>query len=116
VLGKEIPDQIYQHIGKFSADMIAESPARGTAFKDCVWALHPGGPMILQAITDCLGLTKQDVLPAWDVLRKYGNMSSCSLMFVFDEIRKKPRDHAWVPALAFGPGLNVEGAMLRACF
>ena len=50
------------------------------------------------------------------VLRKYGNMSSATLVFVFDEImrdaaRYKPGQ--WVPTLAFGPGLNVEAVVLR---
>jgi len=60
-------------------------------------------------------------------------MSSATLIFVLEEIRKhreairggrdkveaadRAKDEArWVPALAFGPGLNVEGAMLRASF
>ena len=61
-----------------------------------------------------------------DVLRKYGNMSSGSLIFVLNEIRKQRerRNQAyspespqcWVPSLAFGPGLNVEGALLKALF
>lgn len=71
------------------------------------------GPMIIQAICDRLGLSQSDVSSAWNVLRNYGNMSSATLIFVLDEMRKSPMNGKWVPAIAFGPGLNVEGIMLR---
>ena len=71
--------------------------------------------MIIQAISDQLGIDEDQTEDSWAVLRKFGNMSSATLVFVLDNMRKRQlrEDRTWVPALAFGPGLNVEGALLR---
>lgn len=53
----------------------------------------------------------------WNILREYGNMSSATLVFVLDRIRdNKEKADRWTPTIAFGPGLSIEGALLRACF
>jgi len=71
--------------------------------------------MIIQAISDQLSIDKDQAMDSWEVLRKFGNMSSASLVFVLDNMRRRqlPAHQTWVPALAFGPGLNVEGSLLR---
>lgn len=70
--------------------------------------------MIVQAICERLGISTTSIPHVWNVLRQYGNMSSATLLFVLDEMRQDNLASAWVPALAFGPGLNVEGTLLRA--
>lgn len=115
-LGKEIPDQIYQYIDSFSADMLSDTEAQDAKFTECIWALHPGGPMILTAISDRLGLSSIHTSSSWNVLRKYGNMSSATLIFVLSEILQQfnegenikkmlpPNCTPFIPVLAFGPG------------
>ena len=49
--------------------MLSGTGAQHLSFNQCAWALHPGGPMILQAICDRLGLAKDQVSSAWEVLR-----------------------------------------------
>ena len=72
---------------------------------------------ILRAITDSLDIHENQTKHSWDVLRENGNMSSATLIFVLNEIRKNHANSSrWVPSLAFGPGLNVEGGLLRATF
>jgi len=147
-LGKEIPDQIYRYIDSFSASMLCHTEAQDVKFDECIWALHPGGPMILTAIADRLGLSSIHTAASWKVLRQYGNMSSATLIFVLAEIARQfemsandkengkgmeeksedddgtgcssyasvhlpPNCSPFVPALAFGPGLNVEGCLLK---
>lgn len=86
----------------------------------------PSGPMILTAIGDRLGLSPLHTQSAWTVLRKYGNMSSATLVFVLRELLLQfaegesgtdnalpPHCSPFIPALAFGPGLNVEGCLLK---
>jgi predicted naringenin-chalcone synthase len=100
-LGKEIPLQIFNHIRPFSADLLAPA-GRGVGFGDCVWALHPGGPLILRAIIDALDIDEQLTKASWDVLRDNGNMSSATLVFVLDAIRKEQRNgQKWCSILAF---------------
>lgn len=117
-LGKAIPHKIYQYIRPFAADLLKGAAEDEISFADCTWAIHPGGPLILRAIIDSLDIEKRQTTSSWDVLRDNGNMSSATLVFVLDDIRKhRSRNSArWVPSLAFGPGLNVEGALLRALF
>lgn len=83
--------------------------------------------MILTAISDRLGLSSVHSSAAYSVLRRYGNMSSATLIFVLRELldqfeRGTSEPSAlphhctpFVPALAFGPGLNVEGCLLKYC-
>ena len=66
--------------------------AKHIPYSDMRWCLHPGGPMIIQAICERLGLVEADVEEVWSVLRRYGNMSSATLLFVLDEMRKKVHD------------------------
>lgn len=81
------------------------------------WALHPGGRAILDSLQNGLKLTDEQLLPSRTVLRNYGNLSSASILFVLREIRKNSslkRDEL-VCAVAFGPGLTMETAILKVC-
>jgi prepilin-type processing-associated H-X9-DG protein len=75
------------------------------------WALHPGGPRLLEAVRDCLGLPASAIEPSTAVLREYGNMSSATILFILDRLRLAGAPLPCV-ALAFGPGLCVEAALL----
>ena len=76
-----------------------------------VWAIHPGGRLILDALADHYQLTETQIAPSRGVLRDYGNMSSATIMFALASLLESAgaapcEGHA----LAFGPGLTVEGA------
>jgi predicted naringenin-chalcone synthase len=75
------------------------------------WAIHPGGPRILQACANALGLTEDQLRTSQDVLASYGNMSSPTVLFIVERLQ---RDHFRPPCvlLAFGPGLTAEAALL----
>jgi predicted naringenin-chalcone synthase len=75
------------------------------------WAVHPGGPRILSAFGEATGLDRGVIEDSYAVLAEYGNMSSPTILFILDRMRraKAPRP---VVALAFGPGLAVEAALL----
>ncbi|MHC4449667.1 MAG: type III polyketide synthase [Planctomycetota bacterium] len=73
------------------------------------WAVHPGGPRILTAVEECLEL---DLEESRGVLRDFGNMSSPTILFVLDRLRRAGAPRPCV-ALGFGPGLTAE-AMLFA--
>jgi predicted naringenin-chalcone synthase len=74
------------------------------------WAIHPGGPRILDAVEDALGLDREATAVAREVFAEYGNMSSPTVLFIIDRLRSY---RAGLPcvALGFGPGLVAEAAL-----
>ncbi|HEU5116765.1 MAG TPA: 3-oxoacyl-[acyl-carrier-protein] synthase III C-terminal domain-containing protein, partial [Isosphaeraceae bacterium] len=76
------------------------------------WAVHPGGPRILSAVGETLGLEPAGLADSQSVLAEFGNMSSPTIVFILDRLRRKMAPRPCV-ALAFGPGLAVESALLR---
>ena len=80
------------------------------------FAIHPGGKKILETIESELGLTKEQNKYAYKVLRKYGNMSSPTVLFVLREILdslKVEDSGKRILSFAFGPGLTLESAVLK---
>jgi predicted naringenin-chalcone synthase len=72
------------------------------------WAVHAGGRSILDAVEKGLELPQGALWASRDVLTRYGNMSSATLMFVLSELIERPDTGKGV-AIAFGPGLAAEG-------
>jgi predicted naringenin-chalcone synthase len=72
------------------------------------WAVHAGGRSILDAVEKGLELPQGALFASRDILARFGNMSSATLMFVLAELLGRPDVRKGV-ALAFGPGLAAEG-------
>ena len=78
------------------------------------WALHPGGRAIIDKVADSLDLEDSATTASREVLRKYGNMSSATIMFVLKEmLSDKPNGDGKTLAIAFGPGLTVETSVMQ---
>lgn len=78
------------------------------------WAVHPGGRSILDKVQDSLQLPADALEASRSVLRDYGNMSSATILFVLKEMldsAETPR--ASLCAMAFGPGLTLETAVME---
>lgn len=75
------------------------------------WAIHPGGPRIVSAAATALDLSKDAVKTSLDVLNDCGNMSSPTILFILQRLLDEGAQGPCV-ALAFGPGLVVEAALL----
>jgi alpha-pyrone synthase len=124
VLVREAADQITWRIGRTGFDMklsggvastiAASLPPRlaeilSGAPADAIehWAIHPGGRSILDAVARALALEPNQLAPSRDVLRRYGNMSSATVLFVLkDMLASRVRGPGC--AIAFGPGLAIE--------
>ena len=76
------------------------------------WAMHPGGPRILSACGEALGLKPDQLECSRAVLHEHGNMSSATILFILERLRRSG-SHGPCLALAFGPGLCAEAALLR---
>ena len=81
------------------------------------WCIHPGGRAILDRVEDTLQLPADALETSRNVLSQYGNMSSATILFVLRELQMNtdPVDQANILAMAFGPGLTMETALLSHC-
>lgn len=79
------------------------------------WAVHPGGKSIIDKVAEGLQLSPDKVAASRDILRRYGNMSSATILFVLHDILAADKvDHPQlIGAMAFGPGLTAEIALLQ---
>jgi predicted naringenin-chalcone synthase len=79
------------------------------------WGIHPGGPKILRVLGKQLALQPAQLRASWDVLANSGNCASATVLLVLENILRvdKPRRGEHGVLLAFGPGLTIEGAVVR---
>ncbi len=80
------------------------------------FAIHPGGKKILEVIEQELGISKDSNRHAYEVLKRFGNMSSPTVLFVLNEISKTLSDkdqNKNILSFAFGPGLTLESMLLQ---
>jgi predicted naringenin-chalcone synthase len=78
-----------------------------------LWAIHPGGAKIVEAVQQSLELSDENVADSINVLKQYGNMSSPTILFILSSMlnnikENKGLENKKIFACAFGPGLNVE--------
>src|SRR5215469_13828644 len=78
-----------------------------------LWAVHPGGRTVLDAVEQAFGLGPEALAASRSVLNDYGNMSSGTVMFVLDRIMKGAQKGQRGCAMSFGPGLVAETMMFR---
>jgi alpha-pyrone synthase len=76
------------------------------------WAVHPGGPRILDAVEESLCLPRRATDVSRAVLAEHGNMSSPTILFILDRLRAAEAPRPCV-ALGFGPGLMAEAVLFR---
>jgi predicted naringenin-chalcone synthase len=78
------------------------------------WAVHPGGRAILDRVERSLQLKPSQIDTSRNVLSKYGNMSSATVLFVLMELLDTHSESAEerTVTMAFGPGLTIESAYL----
>ncbi|MGA2079318.1 MAG: 3-oxoacyl-[acyl-carrier-protein] synthase III C-terminal domain-containing protein [Holophaga sp.] len=115
-LSRRVPDHIRTALGPYLERLGAEAGlgARGLA-AEALFAIHPGGPRIIDEIAELLGLAPEQVQASNGILRDRGNMSSATLPHVWQALLEDPAaaPGRLVVALAFGPGLTISGAILR---
>ena len=112
VLGNYVPHIIDDHIiGALGPLLSRDSSLHGLPYRDIRhWAIHPGGRSILDKVQSRLELTDEQLVPARETLRRFGNMSSATVLFVLKHILEQPPVDGddRICSMAFGPGLTVE--------
>lgn len=108
-LSARVPDLIKQYLRSWLGDWLG---SRALTLDDIrSWTFHPGGPRILSAAGEALGLRREQWAVSESVLADFGNMSSPTILFILDRLRQEAASGPCV-ALAFGPGLTIEAALL----
>lgn len=113
VLSRDVPDVILENLGRDVDQFLAD---HGLARTDIAsWVIHTGGPKVLQATEDALGLSRGALDVSWNCLRKTGNLSSASVLFVLEETmrNRRPPPGAWGILAAMGPGFCSELVLLK---
>lgn len=113
VLGAEVPELVNRYLAD-DVDQLLDRHGLGRG-DVARWICHPGGPKVLEAIRETLGLTDDDLQLTWNSLRRIGNLSSASVLHVLaDTLRERPAapgDHGIV--MAMGPGFSAELVLVQ---
>lgn len=89
----------------------------GLGWNNLFWAVHPGGPMIMDSVEAALKLEPGKLAASRRVLSEYGNMTGPTLIFVLDDVIRRCRQEGedWGLMVGFGPGFTIEVMTLHAC-
>jgi predicted naringenin-chalcone synthase len=102
----ELMDQLFEQLPQAQSDIKA-------------WAIHPGGRRILEAVQRVCNLQEEALSPSYTILRKHGNMSSPTVLYVLNELLQQPdpaelpREPQMILSAGFGPGLSLEAGLLQ---
>ncbi len=110
ILSRDLPDVVETHL-RGAVETFLEESGLCLADLDAV-AAHPGGPRIVDAIQRALELDPESLATSRSVFAGNGNASSAGIFFVLEEMQRAGT-HGRVLAIAFGPGLSIELALMR---
>ena len=112
-LGREIPYIIGENVDKPVAILLSRFGLKKRQIRH--WLIHGGGKKVLDSIKYNLGLTDHDIRHTRSILRNYGNLSSASFLFSYEELTREAiaREGDWGVAIAMGPGTSIEVGLLR---
>jgi len=110
VLSPELPSLMKKALAPALDDFLDRN---GLAFGDFNGFLfHPGGRKLLETMEEVLGLTRDQLRHSWEVLRRYGNMSSATALFVLEQAIQRGERGPHLLA-AFGPGFSAYFAAVE---
>jgi len=112
-LTSKVSKQIKANISAITGRLMQSAGLNNLAQIDA-YAIHPGGRKILEAVEEALELPEESNAFAYEVLQQYGNMSSATVLFVLQKLLKHTvKSNQQVLSFAFGPGLTIEGMVLK---
>ena len=113
VLSPKVPDIVREHL---ASDVDTFLERNGLRRGDITsWIMHTGGPAILEATADALNLPECALKASWDCLRRIGNLSSGSVLFVLEDflVNRRPPPSSYSILAAMGPGFCSELVLLQ---
>ena len=110
LLSGQVPSTIQETLRSGSEAILRGAPVSSID----LWAVHPGGRSVLEAVERGLGLGPAALAASREVLRRFGNMSSATVMFVLESLMRSASAGARGCAMSFGPGLVAETMLFHA--
>lgn len=120
-LDRELPRIIEENVQGF-CDEVMGGAGIGRDYNGLFWAVHPGGPAILNKVEKKLELLPEKLSASRRALADYGNASSNTIVYVLEYVLEEAKRVAkegeeagqeWGLILAFGPGITFEGILTR---
>ncbi|MBV8114837.1 MAG: type III polyketide synthase [Silvibacterium sp.] len=113
VLSPDVPKVVRENLGRDVDSFLA---MHGLTRSDIgSWIMHTGGPKVLDASAEALGVEREALEISWEALRRVGNLSSASVLVVLDEVMKHQRPKPGTRSIlaAMGPGFCCEMLLLE---
>ncbi|MBB4959526.1 type III polyketide synthase [Micromonospora polyrhachis] len=110
-LSPKVPQVLASHVRDLVDSLLARHDLRRTDVDG--WAVHPGGPRILNVVERELSLPPEALAASRGVLADCGNCSSPTVLLILDRLTQGPRPPDWIVMLAFGPGLTLYATLLQ---
>jgi alkylresorcinol/alkylpyrone synthase len=113
ILSKDVPELIRERVKGLAEGFLARQGLRKEDIS--AFLLHPGGQKLLSFMQEELGLTRADTEISWEILRRYGNLSSASVLFILNEwlVQREMPSGSYGLLMAFGPGFTAEMILLQ---
>ena len=109
MLSGQVPAAIHDALHVNADEILEGMPAESVG----LWAVHPGGRTVLDAVERAFRLGPMALAASRDILRRYGNMSSATVMFVLEQLLRSGARGQTGCAMSFGPGLIAETMRFR---
>lgn len=112
VLDPSVPQTIADHFPNIIHPFLEKNDLTIEAIDHLIF--HPGGKKILQTVEDLFGALGKNINDTKEVLRRYGNMSSATVLYVLERFmdRKLPKGDKGI-MLSFGPGFSAQRILLE---
>jgi alpha-pyrone synthase len=120
-LSRDLPNYIQTSVNPIISKFLASHEL--TKENIDLWAVHPGGTKIIENVQSSLGLSDEQVSDSWEVLRQYGNILSCAILFVLNRmilrLETQEPDRDLQPekltgmSFSFAPGVGIEGILFE---
>lgn len=120
-LSRQLPDYIQSRVGSIVESFLSSNQL--TKAEIDLWAVHPGGPRIIQKVQSSLDISDEQTAASWFILQKYGNLLSAAILFVLEhmlhncttlagESTEDTSERTGI-AFSFSPGVGVEGFLFE---
>lgn len=114
-IAKEVPVLIRNNLSGYLERLAKKAGVDPSQLESATYAIHPGGPKIIEQIAKSLSLSDEQIEHSKAILKECGNMSSATLPHVWERMIRdeKVPEGELIVSLAFGPGLSISGALFQ---
>jgi len=111
LFSKDIPTFIHEHVLEDVTEFLAKQGLQLSDIKNFIF--HPGGKKVLDAYTDALAVEGDFLNKTRAVMNSYGNMSSCTVLYVLEKFMSEGYEEGYGLMMAMGPGFSSEMVLLK---